>query len=162
MRFDRPCLAIALATWIATAGSAQTSSEASVERRLTDLEKQSWAAWQKKDLAFWERHLSSDHVEMDGPDGPQDRNYVLKGVANRVCAVTSYTLDDFTFRSLGADAAMLVYHASQEFACGEKRVPNDGWVTSVYRQRDGRWENVLFQHVEVPGKKPQAKAKAAN
>ena len=57
---------------------------------------------------------------------------------------------------LGRDAAMLVYHAAQEFACGDKRIPNVGWVTSVYQRRDGRWQNVLFEHMPVPPPKPPA------
>jgi hypothetical protein len=128
----------------------------SVEAQLIARERQSWDAWQSKDLAFWQRHLSADHVEMDGPDGPQGRDYVLKGIAGRACAVTKYELDRFSFRRLGPGAGMLVYRAEQEFACGDKRIPNIGWVTSVYRMRSGRWENVLFEHVAVPPPKATA------
>lgn len=137
-----------------TAGLAVTAAAAapspSTERTLVALEKQSWAAWRAKDVAFWKRHLSADHVEMDGPNGPKDRNYVISGVANRQCSVSSYVLDNFTFRKLGPGAAMLVYHASQEFACGDKRIPNEGWVTSLYVRRDGRWQNMLFEHLVTP------------
>ena len=149
MRPTRLLLIAALTSTVAAKAPAPT-----VEQTLTDREKQSWAAWQNKDIAFWQRHLSADHVEMDGPNGPQDRNYVLTVVAKRTCSVTNYKLDNFTFRRLGADAAMLVYHASQEFACGDKRIPNEGWVTSVYNRRNGRWENVLFEHLAVPPPKP--------
>ena len=135
---------IGLLSPVAAAAAPPTPS---VEQTLIDLEKQSWAAWQTKDLAFWERHLSSDHVELDGPGGPQDRTFVIKGIAERRCDVASYNLDKFTFRQLGSDAGMLVYHAVQEFACGDKRVPSVGWVTSLYRRRDGRWQNLLFEHV---------------
>ena len=131
----------------------------SLEGQLIAREKASWAAWQKKDLAFWQRHLSADHVEIDGPGGPQDRNYVLKGVANRTCTVPTYELGNFTFRRRGADAGMLVYRASQEFACGDKRIPNVGWVTSLYARRNGKWENVLFEHYPVPPPKAAAVAK---
>ena len=136
--------------------AAAASPPASTERTLIALEKQSWAAWQKKDVSFWKRHLSADHVEMDGPSGPQDRNYVINGVASRKCDVASYSLDRFTFRPLGPRAAMLVYHASQEFLCGDKRIPNAGWVTSLYQQRRGRWQNVLFEHLVIatPATKP--------
>ena len=151
---------LAAAAALASPAFAQTATPPSAEAHLIDLERQSWAAWQKKDLAFWERHLSADHVEMDGPDGPQDRTYVLKGVATRKSAVASYDLDRFTFRQLDADTAMLVYHASQLFACGDKRIPNVGWVTSLYQRRNGRWENVLFQHMVVPPPKPPAAAPA--
>ena len=127
-----------------------------LEAQLIAREKQSWAAWQNKDLAFWQRHLSADHVEIDGPDGPQGRDYVLKGVAGRGCSIPSYQLDHFTFRQLGADAGMLVYRASQEIPCGDKRIPNSGWVTSLYRRHNGRWDNVLFEHLAVPPPKPAA------
>ena len=152
---------LAIAAELAAPALAQAPPPPSgTEAQLIALERQSWLAWQKKDLAFWERHLSADHVEIDGPDGPQDRTYVLKGVANRACAVASYALDRFTFRELDADTAMLVYHAAQEFACGDKRIPNVGWVTSLYQRRNGRWENVLFQHMVIPPPKPPPAAPA--
>ena len=50
-------------------------------------------------------------------------------------------------------------YREQEFACGDKHVPNVGWVTSIYARRDGRWENVLFEHYAVPPPKPAAAAK---
>src|SRR6476661_6146940 len=130
--------------WIATTAALASSVPAfakssSVEAQLIDREKASWAAWKDKDVAFWQRHLSADHVEIDGPNGPQDRDYVLKGVADRTCAVTHFNLGNFSFRQLGADTGMLVYRAEQEFACGDKRIPNIGWVTSLYRRKNGRW-----------------------
>ena len=152
-----PFVSIAAAALVATSpASAQPNP---LEAQLIDRERQSWAAWQKQDLGFWQRHLSADHVEIDGPDGPKTRDYVLKGVANRTCSVTSYKLGDFTFRPLGADAGMLVYRASQEFACGDKHIPNVGWVTSLYRRRNGHWDNVLFEHLAVPPANPAAAAK---
>ena len=147
---------IAAAAAATLAPPLQSSSATGVRAALEARERQSWDAWQKKDIAFWQHHLSDDHVEMDGPDGPQDRNYVVNGIAKRTCAVTSYTLDSFSFRQLGRDAAMLVYHAAQEFACGDKHFPNTGWVTSVYQRRDGRWQNVLFEHLPEPPPKAAA------
>jgi len=141
--------------WIAIAAVTVSTHPAiakpgGLEAQLIDRERQSWTAWKDKDLAFWKGHLSADHVEIDGPDGPKDRNYVLKGVADRACAVTSFKLGTFSFRQLGADSGMLVYHADQEFACGDKHIPDSGWVTSLYRRKNGRWENVLFEHLAVP------------
>ena len=138
------------------APNAAPTAGSSVEAQLVDREKQSWAAWQNKDLPFWQKHLSADHVELDGPNGPQDRDYVLKGVAGRTCSIASYKIDKFTFRQLGSDVGMLVYRAEQEFACGDKHIPNVGWVTSLYQRRNGRWENVLFEHLVVPQPKPAA------
>jgi len=132
----------------------QAKPPSSLEARLIGLEKQSWEAWQKKDVPFWERHLSGDHVEIDGPGGTQGRDYVIKGVANRSCSVDNYKIDNFEFRQLGRDAGMLVYRAEQQFTCGDKHIPNVGWVTSLYRRANGRWENVLFEHYPAPPPKP--------
>jgi hypothetical protein len=139
--------------------AAPASAPSTDEAQIIALEKQSWAAWQKKDIPFWQRHLSGDHIEIDGPDGPQDRNYVLKGIAALPCEVANYNLDNFTFRQLGPDAAMVVYHSAQEFTCGDKHIPNVGWVTSVYQRRHGRWENLLFEHLVVPPPKAPAPPK---
>ena len=140
----------AIALLVLATSSTTWAKPASMEAQIVDLEKQSWSAWQSKDVAFWQRHLSADHVEIDSPKGPQDRNYVLNGVAGRNCSVTTYNLDNFSFRPLGPDAAMVVYRATQEFACGDKRIANTGWVTSVYRRGNGKWENVLFEHMLIP------------
>jgi len=150
----RLLLIAVFAAFVSAVLPAQPKSANGIEAQLVDRERQSWEAWQNKDVAFWKRHLSPDHVEIDGADRPQDRNYVLKGVAGRTCAVTSYKLGDFTFRQIGADAGMLVYRAEQEFACGDRHFPNVGWVTSLYKRRNGRWENVLFEHLAVPPPKP--------
>lgn len=154
MRFGPVTLALLIMTVSSTAAQSR-----STEAQLIEREKQSWAAWQSQDVAFWKQHLSADHVEIDGPNGPQNRDYVINGVANRKCSVASYSLDSFTFRQLGPDAGVLVYHAAQEFACGDKRIPNSGWVTSLYQRRRGRWENVLFEHLPIPPPKPPVATK---
>ena len=149
----RPSLLLCCVALSAAPGNADTVR---LRQTLIALEERSWTAWQTKDVAFWRHHLSADHVEMDGPNGPQGPEYVINGVAGRKCDVPKYELTDFTFRQIGPDAAMLVYHASQEFACGDRRIPNSGWVTSLYRRRGGRWENVLFEHLTIPAT-PEAK-----
>jgi len=151
---------VTLALLVLTVSATATAKPPSTEAQLIAREKQSWAAWQSQDVAFWKRHLSADHVEIDGPNGPQNRDYVINGVASRKCSVASYSLDSFTFRQLGPDAGMLVYRAAQEFSCGDKRIPNSGWVTSLYQRRSGRWENVLFEHLLIPPPKPAVPTKA--
>jgi len=152
-------MGLVLALLLSFASQPALAKPSGVEAELIALERHSWAAWQGKDVAFWERHLSADHIELDGPNGPQGRDYVLQGVANRPCAIGHYRLGEFQFRRLGADAGMLVYRAEQEFVCGDKRTPNVGWVTSVYRRSKGRWTNILFEHLVVPPRKPTAPAK---
>ena len=103
----------------------------SVEQTLIKLEKESWRAWQDKDLAFWNRHLSADHIEMDEPDGPTGKNEVLSAIASRNCTVTKYNLENFTFRQFDRGTAILVYRETQEFACGTRASRIWGGITSI-------------------------------
>lgn len=142
--------AIALVGCIGSTAAGSASPLSSVESTIVRLEKDSWKAWQDKDVAFWQRHLSSDHFEMDGPGPPQDKNFVVKAIRERTCTIPTYKLDQFTFRQFDRDTAALIYHASQEIVCGDRHIEDTGWVTSIYELRHGRWENVLFEHMAAP------------
>lgn len=112
-------------------------------------EKSSWRAWQTRDIAFWQRHLSADHIDIDGLGGPVGKDEVIKGIATRKCNVTSYDLSDFMVRQPNSNTIILVYRAAQNFDCGRGAMPMVGWITSVYEHRNHRWQNVLFEHLPV-------------
>jgi hypothetical protein len=126
------------------------------EQTLIDLETRSWAAWQKMDAGFWDRFLSDDHIEVSGYAGATGKKSVIAGIQSKVCHVASYKVDHFTFRQLDPKTAVLVYRAEQDTTCGGIKVPSPVWATSLYQLRDGRWQNVLYEHTPVltpPAKK---------
>ena len=116
------------------------------EQELIALERQSWEAWQHHDVAFWQHFLSDDHVEVQIGGGFTGKSQVIAGIANGACTVTSYQVDQFSFHRFGPDTAMLVYRAAQDTHCGSFAVPSPVWATSLFVRRDGRWQNVLYQH----------------
>jgi hypothetical protein len=123
------------------------------EHALIALEKQSWAAWQNMDAAFWERFLSDDHIELNGYVGAVGKKDVIRGITSKACKVASYKVDKFSYRPIDSRTAVLVYRAEQDTTCGTIKVPSPVWATSVYQLRDGRWQNVLYEHtpaLEVP------------
>jgi len=138
---------LAIANPVALGAPALASSPSADE--VIAQEKDSWRAWQTKDVAFWERHLSSDHIELDGPNGPTGKDAVVKGIGARKCSVANYNLGDFTVRELDIDTVLLVYKATQVFVCASGRISTVGWITSLYERRHGRWENVLFEHLPL-------------
>jgi hypothetical protein len=121
-----------------------------LERHLIDLEKQSWSAWQNRDVAFWQSFLSDDHVELDQSRGMIAKKDVIAGIAKGVCHVARYTVDRFSFRRFDARTALLVYRAAQETRCGNFIVPSPVWATSLYQKRGGRWVNVLYGQTPIP------------
>jgi hypothetical protein len=124
------------------------SDPQALERRLIDLEKQSWVAWKNHDAPFWEAFLSDDHVEM-GQYGPSTKKDVVAGISSHVCTVAAYQVDHFSFRRIGRDAALLIYRAAQDTKCGTVTVPSPVWATSLYERRGKRWVNVYYGHTPI-------------
>jgi hypothetical protein len=145
---NRTLVAAALALCSQLASAAAPASDVASE--IIALEKQSWVAWQGHDGAFFERFLSADHVEV-GFGGPADKATVVKTVAGTRCSVESYAVDRFTATAIDAVTVLLVYHAAQKTTCGGKPVPSPVWASSLYRKRDGRWENVAYQQSAAAG-----------
>jgi hypothetical protein len=122
-----------------------SSVDHKLELQLTEMEKASWAAWQRMDADFWEDFLSDDHIELNAYVGPVGKQAVVGGIAKKLCKVRSYKVDRFTFRQLDENTAILVYRADQDTSCGTVTVPTPNWATSIYRRRGDKWENVLFE-----------------
>lgn len=149
----RDCLLLIAATLAipgaAAAAPAPRSGDRQVEAKLTSLEKASWAAWQRMDAGFWDSFLSDDHIELNAFVGPVGKKAVIGGIASKQCEVRSYKVDQFTFRRLDERTAVLVYRAQQDTKCGSITVPSPVWATSVYQLRNGRWQNVLYEHTPI-------------
>ena len=120
--------------------------EQAVSDALVALERQSWVAWKNHDGKFFDAFLADDHVEL-GANGPAGKQAVVKFVEGGACTVESYTLSDFRYMRVSDTAAVLVYRAEQKTKCGGGDVPSPVWATSVYGFRDGKWRNVLYQHL---------------
>ncbi len=116
---------------------------------LVNLEKQSWAAWQHRDGAFFDRFLSEDHVEV-GFGGITRKAAVVAGVSSSTCVVHSYAVDHFELTQLAPATAVLTYHAAQETLCAGRPVPSPVWVSSLYVFRAGRWLNAVYQQSQTP------------
>jgi hypothetical protein len=121
-----------------------------LEQKIIQMEKDSWAAWERNDTAFWQRFLSDDHLEVHSAPRLAGKAEVVAHIGSKACAVADYRLDDFTFRQLGPDTALLVYRASQATKCGNYSVPSPVWATSMFQRRNGRWLNVFYSHTPIP------------
>jgi hypothetical protein len=142
-------LAAALAAITTIAGPAAATD--SLESDLVAMEKASWIAWKSHDAKFFADFLSEDHVEVHGY-GVTGKTEVIAGVGGTACVVESYALQQFRFRRISPEAALLVYRAEQKTTCGGNPVPSPVWATSVYAKRNGRWVNVLYQQTPLPQK----------
>ncbi len=141
--------ALAFISASACATSQAQPQNQSTQQVIEDLERQSWAAWQQHDGAFYQRFLSDDHVEIHRT-GPANKAQIVPFVAGGACTVASFTLGDMSFTQFSADSAVLTYRAEQDTTCGSARVPSPVWVTSGYVFRDGRWQNSIYVQTPLP------------
>ncbi len=115
-----------------------------VRSGLIDLEKQSWAAWQKRDGKFFSHFLADDHVEL-GPGGPTGKTAIVNFVGSPACVVKSYSVDSFKVTIFNPSTALVTYHAVQDTTCGGKPVPSPVWINSLFVKRDNVWVNAAYQ-----------------
>jgi hypothetical protein len=131
-------IAVALAFSVLAA-----AAEDSLEAQLVRLEGQSWVAWKERDGAFYDRFLSDDHLEI-GAYGVANKAQVVAFVGSAACTVESYSLGAMRFQRIDERTALLAYRSEQKAVCGGVPV-EPAWVTSLYVNRGGRWQNVLYQ-----------------
>jgi len=127
--------------------NAAATDTSALKDELTNLEKQSWEAWKKRDGGFFQSFLSDDHVEV-GFYGSTNKARVVKGVASPACVVNSYAVDNFQLTLFDANTALLTYHAAQDTICGGNPVPSPVWATSLYLKKDGKWLNAFYEQTK--------------
>ncbi|MGA9998460.1 MAG: nuclear transport factor 2 family protein [Pyrinomonadaceae bacterium] len=122
-------------------------AKGSLEQTLIAEERALWEAWKNKDAKPYEQWLAEDsvYVHSTGVDGKASE---IKGIADPTCEVKSYALDNFKVTMLDKDAALLTFHATQDFACGGKAGPTAVQASSIYVKRNGKWLN--WFHQETP------------
>ena len=111
---------------------------------LIGLEEDGWRALSSGAPAardFYDRVLA-DEVVMVFPGNTRitDRGTILESMSGRPWA--SFQLDDVQVLPLGADAAIVVYHA---LAQREGSAPYRALISSGYRRSDGEWRLSFYQ-----------------
>ncbi len=76
--------------------------------------------------------------------GASTKTDVVSFIASHICKVESYKVDQFRVQMLDSNIAVLTYRAEQSTICHNK-VPSPVWVSSIYRNHNGNWENVFYQ-----------------
>jgi len=140
-------ISISAFAFLSTAQNRQ-SKTTTLEETLSNLEKQSWEAWQKRDGKFFQEFLSDDHVEV-GMGGPATKSQIVTFVGSPMCVVKSYRVDKFHLTKFSNDTALLTYWAEQDTTCNGNRVPSPAWVSSLYLRRGNRWLNALYQQTMI-------------
>lgn len=119
----------------------KTPDRSKVETQIIALEKQAWEAWKNKDLAFFQSYLTDDALSVNA-GGVFHKAQILEYYGS--CEVKSYSLDNFKFRQLEKNSALITFTAVQDAVCDGNPTPKAVRSTSVYVKRGGKWLNALY------------------
>jgi len=124
-------------------------AEVPAEDALITIEKGLWEAWKNHETAPFQGHLHPDFVSVSETGSVAGRRQTVSRIGSTACDVSSYSLSDWRFFSLGGDAAMLLYRARVDATCNGDRVPSRLLVSSVYVLEQGRWQMAAYQETRL-------------
>ena len=126
---------------------AQQAPADTVSRQVINLEKLAWELAKKKDRGSLGKLLSEDYTEIID-DGVFDKAHLL-AYLNDV-TLTRYSLSDVKVKKLAPNVVLLVYQAAVAGEYKGSGFQADNNVASLWMNRGGTWQNVLFQETPVP------------
>jgi hypothetical protein len=134
-------LMIAIGVSCVVFGQTKMSKDSKVERQIIALEKQAWEEWKNGNKKFVENFVADD-VFYVYPEGVINKSQIVEGVGS--CKFNSYSLEDFKFKMLDKDSALVSYTASQDIICNGSPAPKAVRSTSVYVKRKGKWLSTFY------------------
>ncbi len=137
---------VVLSTALAAPGLAAADQH---EAQLIEMERALWEAWKNADSAPFEQSLAGDATLILGDGAIYAKAQAVETIGSGSCKVAGYELSDFKVRSLGPEAASLVYNASQDAVCDGEPIPPKLVVSSTWAMSGGNWQNVLYQETVV-------------
>ena len=121
----------AINTKTATANAAaKPASALPTKVALMGAENQAWESWKAKNGTYFEEYLMDNVIAM-GSKGRAGKSDVIKRISDPTCKVLNFSLIEDQMTTLGTDAALLTYKATQEAKCGGKELPLALWAATV-------------------------------
>lgn len=113
------------------------------EADATAKEKATWDAIKKKDFDAFGNMLASDYVEVGG-EGVYDKAGIVAYVKD--LALTDVTFTDWKLLPIDKDAAILMYQLTIKGTYKNQTIPPGPYrATSVWVNRDGKWQALFYQ-----------------
>ena len=120
---------------------AKNTTRSKVETQIIALEKQAWEEWKNGNKKFIENFVADD-VFYVYPEGVMNKSQIVEGVGS--CKFNNYSLEDFKFKMLDKNSALISYTANQDIVCNGSPAPKKIRSTSVYVKRKGKWLSTFY------------------
>jgi Domain of unknown function (DUF4440) len=134
--------AILLATASSAFAQAKGSNESKLEAKIIALEQHAWQAWKDRNVAYLRANTTETFLSIS-PEGVSDKAQVLEATPTE-CKAKSFSLHDFKFVTLDANAVALTYTATLDAVCSGKKAPAKVRVMVNYVKRGDRWLEAMY------------------
>ena len=141
----------ALVTLVLLAPSPFATAEDETQAKVVAIEKALWEGWKNKDAKPFEEHVTDDNFSINPLGLTAGKANQIKMIAGSDCDVKGYSLSDIKTYSLGKDAVLLSYKATQDAICGGMKIPPTILVTSTYVNQDGAWKAASYHESPLLG-----------
>jgi uncharacterized protein (TIGR02246 family) len=139
-------LALVFVAGLLVAGDSPKEDAKAVEQLLRTLND----AYFKKDVDTMKRLMSDDHVAIVASGQRESKEEHLKSLAD--LKLTEYTMEDVKVTMPSKDVAIITYRANVKGSFKGKELPPKITASSVWANRNGKWQEVLYQETAVEKK----------
>ncbi|HUR99095.1 MAG TPA: DUF4440 domain-containing protein, partial [Pyrinomonadaceae bacterium] len=136
---------------VSSAAFGQTKTAHGPKAEIIALEKAGWEAWKNKNPSWYQANTTAEVVSINS-GGVSDKAQMIRDLLG--CDVKSFALDNFKFVTLGSDAAMMTYTATQDGMCGGQKIPSQVRSTVNYVKRGGRWLEAMYMETSMSAETP--------
>lgn len=131
-----------------TAKSAK-SAKSVLEATLVQKEKAVWEAYKQRDVEALRALVSDDSYAVEDADGAIiTKAEALKNLSD--LTITNYTMQNIKVIPVNHGAAIVRYNVMVTGSSKEEKfTPHWSTVSSLWVERNGNWQNLLYQETEV-------------
>ena len=121
-----------------------------VGETLVALEREKWRRWNKDHLTWVEGILADEHLSIDATGGGVvERQAALEHLRLSKTVVAESRLSEFRVLRPTSDTALVTYIATAKALVQGRAHPSTAYCTSVWVNRNGRWQTVFYQSTAV-------------
>jgi hypothetical protein len=122
---------------------------ATVEKTIESNEKAGWQAWKDHNAKAVETWTPNDAIGVADGGVFKGKEQVLKSISDARCVVNSFSLSDFSYMWLDKDTVVMTYTATQDATCEGKKQGGNGFATSIWQKKGGKWLSPFHQQTEA-------------
>lgn len=142
---------------VAVALAQMGGKEADTEKKILDMEKQLWQGWQDKKGQPFRDLLTKDSIGVSPMGVMRGAETSAAEIEKGECAVKSWAIHEPKVDWIDKNTALITYHAVQDATCGDQKIPEAVWASSLWVKQKNKW--LAAFHQESPDLTKAAPAK---